>query len=95
MKPSKPLAVVVLAASAVGVAALVSNGIQEELDASFCFQMSLILEILVFIAFTVCIFACNQKRECEVRCITVFFVLQLAVMLFLIFCLIRAGGGLF
>lgn len=94
-RPSRVLAGLALVLSAVAVAAMVSSGLGQEVDESFCFQIALLLEIILFMSFVLCIVFCNNERRCEVRCITVFLILQLLILIFLITCLIRAGGGIF
>lgn len=94
-RPSRGLAGLALALSAVAVVALVSTGFDQQVDESFCFQIALLLEIILFMSFVLCIVFCNNERPCEVRCITVFLILQLLILIFLITCLIRAGGGIF
>jgi hypothetical protein len=91
-RPSKPLAGLALAASAGGVVAMVSTTIGQEQDYLHCLETTLILEILLFMSFVACLLFCNEERRCEVRCITIFIVLQLVIMFFLLMCVLRAGG---
>ena len=91
-KPSKPLAGLALVASGVGVAALVSQGLDEVVNELWCFQIALLLEILLISIVVVCLLTCDESERCRYRCITILIVGQILIMVFLILCLMRAGG---
>ena len=91
-KISKPLAGVVIALNVAAVA-MVSVGIDQTLDEMWCLMLALLMEIVLFTSFVLCLLFCNDERTCEVRCIRVFVILQILIMVFLIICLRRAGGS--